>query len=169
MPDWASRCVGKTNAHHWKSSLWYPLTLVTVNTPLFKQQGRKRVEENCRSEVMGHVLSRDKKRQNTKKGKKSKIRKTGWKFCGNASHIILGLFTKGCGLSHPQTGKKNAWSVMKEKSSYRHLPTALISSRDGWKKILEKYLWIRFLVWMSGCFYLPTSVTGFAVMRYVDN
>ena len=158
VPDWASRCVGKTNTQHCKSSLWYPVTLVTVSTPLFKQQGRKRGEENCRSEVRGHVISRD---------PAGKIRKTGWFFFRNASHIILGLFTKGCGLSHPQTSK-NAWSVIKEKSSCRDLPTALICSRDGWKKIREKYLRIRFLVWMSGCFYLPASVTDFAVMRYID-
>ena len=31
------------------------VTLVSVSTPLFKQQGRKHGEENCRSEVRGDM------------------------------------------------------------------------------------------------------------------
>ena len=69
VPDWASRCVRKTHSHYYNSSLWYPVTLASFSTPL--QQGRKRGEENCRSEVRGQIISRD------LAGRK---RKTGWKF-----------------------------------------------------------------------------------------
>ena len=40
----------KTHSQHCKSSFWYPVTLASVSTPLFKQRWRKRGEENCRSD-----------------------------------------------------------------------------------------------------------------------
>ena len=80
VPDWASQCALKTHSQHCKASPWYPVTLTSVSTPLFKQHGRRRGEENCWPEVRGLVISRD------LAGRK---RKTGWKFCRNASHIIF--------------------------------------------------------------------------------
>ena len=66
----------------------------SVSTPLFKQQGRKRGEENCRSEVRGHIISRD---------LACRKRKTGWRFCRNPSHIILSVFIEGCDFPQHQT------------------------------------------------------------------
>ena len=75
-------------------------------------------------------------------------------FCNNVSHTILGLLIESCGLSHSQTGKKCVVSH-ERKVKWQDLPTALLSSRDSWKKTREKYMWIRFLVWMTGSFTYP--------------
>ena len=70
VPDWGSRCARKTHSQHCKSSLWYPVTLYSVTTPLFKQQGRKRREENCRLEVRWRRIERS-GWQKTKNGVKT--------------------------------------------------------------------------------------------------
>ena len=103
------------------------------------------------------------------------IERSGWKKTKNRVNILYKCLLHNFGSFHwrlwslsPSNLQKYAWSVKKEKSSSRDLPTVLISSRDGWKRIAEKYLWVYLLVWMSGYFHLPASVTDFSVMRYVD-
>ena len=98
VPYWAERCVRKTNSQHCKSSRWYPVTLASVSAHLFKQQGRKRGEENCWLEVRRQIVLSD---------LIDRKLKTGLKFCRNASHIILGLSIEGCGLSVPS----NRWKM----------------------------------------------------------
>ena len=129
----------------WPHSAWLSFTMCSKNAlpalqikflmscdsrfsehPLFNQWGWKRGKKNFWSEVSGHVISRD---------LADRKRKTGWTFCRIASHIILALFIEGCGCSHPQTGKKCMVSHEKKNIvSSRYLPTALVSSRDGWKR-----------------------------------
>ena len=98
VPDWASRCIRKTNSQHCKSSL--SVTLVSVSTPLFKQEGRKRGDDNCRSEVRGHVISRD---LSEKKTKKNRVRILWKRLPHNFGSFDWGF---GCSLFPPQTSKK---------------------------------------------------------------